>query len=144
MPSCAGRQPSIFLLSIVTDEALNFAPKGYDSPAKSIIRDVYEGKIWGFSHSCHPKAYSLKKPLLPNLILNLSSVPSGTDIATIKEETDLRPEESRRLPYLRSGDAFVSSAILAGPMLELGRQNHQSPTDNFDEFSKRRQKRMNF
>ena len=36
----------------------------------------------------------------------------ASDIQTIKEETDLTVEETRRLPYLRTGDVFISSAAM--------------------------------
>lgn len=36
----------------------------------------------------------------------------ASDIKTIQEETDLTVEETRRLPYLRTGDVFISSAVL--------------------------------
>ena len=36
----------------------------------------------------------------------------ASDIQTIKEETDITEEEARRLPYLRTGDVFVSEASL--------------------------------
>ena len=34
----------------------------------------------------------------------------ASDIDTIKEETDLSIDETKRLPYLSSGDVFISSA----------------------------------
>ena len=36
----------------------------------------------------------------------------ATDIDTIREETDLSPEEARRLPYLKTGDVFVSESAV--------------------------------
>ena len=35
----------------------------------------------------------------------------ASDIGTITEETDIKQEEAKRLPYLPSGDAFVSSPV---------------------------------
>ena len=35
----------------------------------------------------------------------------ASDIGHISEETDIKPEEARRLPYLPSGDAFMSSPL---------------------------------
>ncbi len=62
---------------IVTDEAHNFAPKGYESPSKSIIKEIsQEGRKYG-------------------VFLILATQ---------------RP--TRRLPYLRTGDVFVSSASM--------------------------------
>jgi Predicted ATPase len=36
----------------------------------------------------------------------------ASDIDTIKEETDITSEEAKRLPYLRTGDVFISSAVV--------------------------------
>lgn len=99
----------------VTDEAHNFAPKGYEAPAKAILREIaQEGRKYGV----FLVLASQRPTLLDETItaqLNTKCVfrtIRASDIATIKEETDLTPEEARRLPYLRSGDAFVSSATL--------------------------------
>ncbi|MCH5585836.1 ATP-binding protein [Shimazuella sp. AN120528] len=98
---------------IVTDEAHNFAPKAIDSPAKAIIKEIaQEGRKYG--------VFLILATQRPTLLdetttaqLNTKFVfrtVRGTDIATLKEETDLTQEEGKRLPYLRSGDTFVSSA----------------------------------
>jgi uncharacterized protein len=98
---------------IVTDEAHNFAPKAIDSPAKSIIKEIaQEGRKYG--------VFLILATQRPTLLdetttaqLNTKFVfrtVRGTDIATLKEETDLTQEEGKRLPYLRSGDTFISSA----------------------------------
>lgn len=99
---------------IVTDEAHNFAPKGVDSPAKAILKEIaQEGRKYGVF-----LVFATQRPtLLDETItaqLNTKFVfrtVRGTDIATLREETDLTPEEGKRLPYLRSGDTFVSSAV---------------------------------
>jgi DNA helicase HerA-like ATPase len=99
---------------VVTDEAHNFAPKAFDAPAKSIIKEIaQEGRKYG--------AFLILATQRPTLLdetitaqLNTKCVfrtVRASDIATIKEETDLTQEEARRLPFLRSGDSFVSSAI---------------------------------
>src|SRR5690606_13595486 len=91
----------------------NFAPKAIDSPAKSIIKEIaQEGRKYG--------VFLILATQRPTLLdetttaqLNTKFVfrtVRGTDIATLKEETDLTQEEGKRLPYLRSGDTFVSSA----------------------------------
>jgi DNA helicase HerA-like ATPase len=98
---------------IVTDEAHNFAPKAIDSPSKSIIKEIaQEGRKYG--------VFLILATQRPTLLdetttaqLNTKFVfrtVRGTDIATLKEETDLTQEEGKRLPYLRSGDTFISSA----------------------------------
>lgn len=132
---------------VVTDEAHNFAPKGFDSPAKSIVREIaQEGRKYG--------AFLILATQRPTLLdetvtaqLNTKFVfrtVRGTDIATIREETDLQPEESRRLPYLRSGDTFVSSAIFGRTLsVRIRAAKTTSPhTENpFDELKLNRQRR---
>ncbi|SFS87085.1 ATP-binding protein [Marininema halotolerans] len=99
---------------IVTDEAHNFAPKGVDAPPKKALKEIaQEGRKYG--------AFLILATQRPTLLdetitaqLNTKFVfrtVRGTDIATLREETDLTQEEGRRLPYLRSGDTFISSAV---------------------------------
>ncbi len=100
---------------MVTDEAHNFAPKGYNSPSKSIIKEIsQEGRKYG--------AFLILATQRPTLLdetitaqLNTKFIfrtVRASDIQTIKEETDLTMEETRRLPYLRTGDVFISSASM--------------------------------
>ncbi|MDR7857606.1 ATP-binding protein [Tissierella sp.] len=100
---------------VVTDEAHNFAPKGYDSPSKSILKEIsQEGRKYG--------AFLILATQRPTLLdetitaqLNTKFIfrtVRASDIQTIKEETDLTMEETRRLPYLRTGDVFISSASM--------------------------------
>lgn len=99
---------------IVTDEAHNFAPKGIDAPTKSVLKEIaQEGRKYGVF-----LIFATQRPTLldETITAQLNSkfvfrTVRGTDIQTIKEETDLTAEEGKRLPYLRSGDVFVSSAI---------------------------------
>ncbi|MCS1352364.1 ATP-binding protein [Mechercharimyces sp. CAU 1602] len=98
----------------VTDEAHNFAPKGFDSPAKSIMKEIaQEGRKYGvFLVLATQRPTLLDETITAQLNTKfVFRTVRGTDIATLREETDLTPEEGKRLPYLRSGDAFVSSAI---------------------------------
>ena len=100
---------------VVTDEAHNFAPKGYDSPSKSILKEIsQEGRKYG--------AFLILATQRPTLLdetitaqLNTKFIfrtVRASDIQTVKEETDLTAEETRRLPYLRTGDVFISSAAM--------------------------------
>ena len=99
---------------VVTDEAHNFAPKGFDSPTKSVLKEIaQEGRKYGVF-----LIFATQRPTLldETITAQLNSkfvfrTVRGTDIQTIKEETDLTHEEGKRLPYLQSGDVFVSSAI---------------------------------
>lgn len=99
---------------VATDEAHNFAPRGYDSATKGIIKEIaQEGRKYGVFlvlATQRPALLDETTTAQLNTKLVFRTVRS-TDIATIKEETDLSPEEARSLPYLRSGDAFISSAI---------------------------------
>lgn len=58
----------------------------------------------------------------------------GTDIQTIKEETDLTAEEGKRLPYLRSGDVFISSAIIGRTMAVRIRLAHSTSPHTMNPF----------
>jgi len=99
---------------VATDEAHNFAPRGYDSAAKGIIKEIaQEGRKYGVFlvlATQRPGLLDETTTAQLNTKLVFRTVRS-TDIATIKEETDLSPEEAKSLPYLCSGDAFISSAI---------------------------------
>lgn len=100
---------------IVTDEAHNFAPKGYDSPTKAILKEIaQEGRKYGvFLFLATQRPTLLDETITAQLNSKfVFRTVRGTDIATLREETDLTQEEGKRLPYLRSGDTFVSSAIL--------------------------------
>lgn len=124
----------------VTDEAHNFAPKGVDSPPKAILKEIaQEGRKYG--------AFLILATQRPTLLdetitaqLNTKFVfrtVRGTDIATLREETDLTAEEGKRLPYLRSGDAFVSSAVYGRTVFVRIRAAYtRSPhvTNPFDEL----------
>ncbi len=100
---------------IVTDEAHNFAPKGYESPSKSIIKEIsQEGRKYGvFLILATQRPTLLDETITAQLNTKfIFRTVRASDIQTIKEETDLTMEESRRLPYLRTGDVFVSSASM--------------------------------
>lgn len=125
---------------VVTDEAHNFAPKAFDAPAKSIVKEIaQEGRKYG--------AFLILATQRPTLLdetitaqLNTKCVfrtVRASDIATIKEETDLTQEEARRLPFLRSGDAFVSSAIFGRtvPMrIRMAKTSSPHTENPFDEL----------
>ncbi|HHY48059.1 MAG TPA: DUF87 domain-containing protein [Firmicutes bacterium] len=100
---------------VATDEAHNFAPKNQEAPAKSVFREVaQEGRKYGVFLILA----SQRPALLDDTItaqLNTKIVFRTTrsyDIATMKEETDMTEDETARLPYLPSGVAFVSSAMV--------------------------------
>ncbi|GAB6099732.1 hypothetical protein JCM16358_16110 [Halanaerocella petrolearia] len=130
---------------VATDEAHNFAPKGQDAPANKIIKEIaQEGRKYGTF-----LILATQRPTLLNETvtaqLNTKFVfrtVRATDIETIKQETDLTAEEAKRLPYLRSGDTFVSSAIFGRTMsIRIRVSKTTSPhTENpFDELEAKSQ-----
>ena len=48
----------------------------------------------------------------------------STDIQTIKEETDLSIEQTNRLPYLKTGDVFLSESAIGRTMYVRVRASH--------------------
>lgn len=130
---------------LATDEAHNFAPKGFDAPAKSIIKEIaQEGRKYG--------VFLILATQRPTLLDETVTAQLNTkcvfrtvrvsDIATIKEETDLTQEEARRLPFLRSGDTFISSAIFGRTVpIRIRMAKTTSPhTENpFDELGEQEQ-----
>nr|WP_311565560.1 ATP-binding protein [Peptoniphilus grossensis] len=98
---------------IITDEAHNFAPKGFDTPSKSILREIsQEGRKYGvFLILATQRPTLLDETITAQLNTKLIfRTVRASDIDTIKEETDLSSDETKRLPYLSSGDVFISSA----------------------------------
>ena len=100
---------------IVTDEAHNFAPKGYETPSKSILKEIsQEGRKYGvFLILATQRPTLLDETVTAQLNTKfIFRTVRASDIKTIGEETDLTHEETKRLPYLRTGDVFISSATL--------------------------------
>ncbi len=128
---------------VVTDEAHNFAPKGYDSPSKSILKEIsQEGRKYGvFLILATQRPTLLDETITAQLNTKfIYRTVRASDIQTIKEETDLTVEESRRLPYLRTGDVFISSAAMGRTIYARIRAAYStSPhTENpFDELKSR-------
>lgn len=122
---------------VVTDEAHNFAPKGFDAPAKSVLKEIaQEGRKYGVF-----LIFATQRPTLldETITAQLNSkfvfrTVRGTDIQTIKEETDLTSEEGKRLPYLRSGDVFISSAIIGRTMAVRIRMAHSTSPHTLNPF----------
>lgn len=100
---------------VVTDEAHNFAPKGYDTPSKSILKEIsQEGRKYGvFLILASQRPTLLDETITAQLNTKLIfRTVRASDIDTIREETDITSEEAKRLPYLRTGDVFISSALI--------------------------------
>lgn len=103
----------------VIDEAHNFAPKGEPKPSKSIIREIaQEGRKYGvFLVLATQRPSILDETTTAQLNSKfIFRTTRQTDIQTIKEETDISSDEASRLPYLKSGDVFFSSAIMGRTM----------------------------
>lgn len=129
---------------IVTDEAHNFAPKGAEKPAKPILTEIaQEGRKYGvFLILATQRPTLLDETITAQLNTKVVfRTVRGTDIATIREETDLTPEEAGRLPYLRSGDAFVSSAVFGRTLpvrIRLAHTKSPHTVNPFDELDEMR------
>ena len=130
---------------VATDEAHNFAPKGYDAPANKIIKEIsQEGRKYGVF-----LILATQRPTLldETVTAQLNSkfvfrTVRATDIDTIKQETDLTPDEAKRLPYLRSGDAFISSAIFGRTMsvrIRVAKTTSPHRKNPFEELEERSQ-----
>lgn len=132
---------------LVTDEAHNFAPKGYDSPAKSIIKEIsQEGRKYGvFLILATQRPTILDETITAQLNTKfIFRTVRASDIQTIQEETDLTFVETKRLPYLRTGDVFISSATMGRTIYARIRAAYSSSphTENpFDELKNRLKQR---
>ncbi|MCK8824493.1 ATP-binding protein [Fuchsiella alkaliacetigena] len=125
---------------VATDEAHNFAPKGYDSPTKRVLKEIsQEGRKYGVFLILATQRPTL---LADTVTAQLNSkfvfrTVRASDIETIKQETDLTAEEAKRLPYLSSGDAFVSSAIFGRTMavrIRVAKTTSPHTQNPFDEL----------
>lgn len=125
---------------VVTDEAHNFAPKGYDCPSKSILKEIsQEGRKYGvFLILATQRPTLLDETITAQLNTKfIFRTVRGSDIQTIKEETDITEEEAKRLPYLKTGDVFVSESAMGRTIFaRIRAANTTSPhTENpFDEL----------
>jgi DNA helicase HerA-like ATPase len=125
---------------LATDEAHNFSPKGFDAPAKSIIKEIaQEGRKYGvFLILATQRPTLLDETVTAQLNTKcIFRTVRASDIATIKEETDLTQEEARRLPFLRSGDTFISSAIFGRTVsvrIRMAKTSSPHTENPFDEL----------
>lgn len=98
---------------IITDEAHNFAPKTFESASKPILKEVaQEGRKYGVFLILATQRITLLDDTITaqlNTKFILRTV-RESDISTIKEETDISSDDAKRLPYLTTGDAFISEA----------------------------------
>lgn len=150
-----GRNPLVKFppFIVVCDEAHNFAPSGGDerSPTKDIIKEIaQEGRKYGvFLVLATQRPATLDSTVKAQLATKfVFKTNNSNDIETIKEETDLSPEETRRLPYLPSGTAFISSSLTGRSILvrirvSKTRSPHMlNPFDELDNEFKGEQDRL--
>ncbi|QGT99265.1 Bipolar DNA helicase HerA [Candidatus Syntrophocurvum alkaliphilum] len=100
---------------VVTDEAHNFAPRGeHNIPSRREIKEIsQEGRKYGVFLILATQRPALLDDTV-NAQLNTKIIfrtVRSTDLAVIREETDIGSEEIKRLPYLLSGTSFISSPI---------------------------------
>ncbi|MDN5363302.1 MAG: hypothetical protein PWQ91_363 [Eubacteriales bacterium] len=132
---------------VVTDEAHNFAPVSAEinAPARSIIREIaQEGRKYGvFLVLATQRPRLLDETVTAQLNTKfIFRTVRHSDISVIQEETDITKEEAGRLPYLPSGDAFVSSAFFGRTVAIRVRAAFTSPphtTNPFDEMEEKLQ-----
>lgn len=127
---------------VIFDEAHNFAPNNTEDmiiPSKYVIREIaQEGRKYGI--------FLVPATQRPSLLDNTTQAQINTkfilrttresDIENIRKETDLSKEDIRRLPYLQSGNCFVSSPILGRTVFIQVRSSYtKSPhsENSFDE-----------
>lgn len=100
---------------IIMDEVHNFAPRGnFLSPTKSILREINkEGRKYGvFEIFATQSPSCLDEEIMSSISTKIIfRTVKSDDIETIKNETDISESEIKRLPYLSSGCAFISSAM---------------------------------
>ena len=127
---------------VVTDESHTFAPKGIPAPSKGVLREIaQEGRKYGVF-----LILATQRPtLLDDTItaqLNCKMIyrtVRAQDIDTIQGETDISVEESRRLPYLQTGDVFISSSHLGRTTfarIRMARTTSPHTENPFDELKK--------
>lgn len=133
--------------TLLFDEGHNFAPQNAESPVKGILREIaQEGRKYGVFLMIG----SQRPALIDNTIMAQLSTKiihrtvRGQDIQALSEETDLTPENARRLPYLPSGETFISSAVVGRTVAVRIRAaltqspNSKNPFDELDEESRPR------
>lgn len=122
---------------IATDECHNFAPKGTSTPSKFIITEIaQEGRKYGTF-----LVLATQRPALldDTIIAQLNSkflfrTVRGQDIKLLSEETDLTQNDANRLPYMTSGECFMSSATMGRTIAVKIRAALTVPPNNKNPF----------
>ncbi|MGE5453977.1 MAG: ATP-binding protein, partial [Methylocystaceae bacterium] len=113
---------------VVTDEAHNFAPRGeHNIPSRRENREIaQEGRKYGIFLILATQRPALLDDTV-NAQLNTKLIfrtVRSTDLQSIREETDLNAEEIKRLPYLQSGNCFLSSPVFGRTVSVRIRASH--------------------
>lgn len=130
---------------IATDEAHNFARKGdFSNPTKRVLREIaQEGRKYGVFLILATQRPAILDDTI-NAQLNTKIIfrtVRSSDLDTIKEETDLSSSEIKRLPFLNSGNCFISSAVIGRAVsvrfrISKTKSPHSiHPFDELNEFS---------
>ena len=127
---------------IAMDEAHIFCPKNESkSPIKTILRTIaQEGRKYGVFEIMATQRPSL---LDETVVAQMSTkfifkLSIKEDLMSIQKETDLSQEEIERLPYINSGESFISSSIYGKTLSVLIRYNVtdvKAKSNPFDELS---------
>ncbi|MGI5921803.1 MAG: ATP-binding protein [Syntrophomonadaceae bacterium] len=126
---------------VITDEAHNFAPRGeHNVPSRREIKEIaQEGRKYGVFLILATQRPALLDDTV-NAQLNTKLIfrtVRSTDLAVIREETDIGSEELKRLPYLPSGTCFVSSPIFGRTMsvrIRVSKTRSPHQINPFDEL----------
>ena len=131
------------------DEAHNFASKAEEMPTTSVIKEyAQEGRKFGvFIAPGTQRAGLLNETILAQLSTKyIFRTVRGQDIKLLKDETDLTTEASNRLPYLESGECFMSSAVFQRTLNlkirfpETSKLNEINPFDELIELNNKEDK----
>lgn len=100
---------------VAMDESHLFCPKSDDfSPAKNILKTIaQEGRKYGVFEIMATQRPALLDTTIvaqasTKMIFRLSV---KEDLSTVQKETDLTEDEVKRLPYMASGECYVSSPV---------------------------------
>ncbi|MEN6460304.1 MAG: ATP-binding protein [Syntrophomonas sp.] len=126
---------------VITDEAHNFAPRGENNiPSRREIKEIaQEGRKYGVFLILATQRPALLDDTV-NAQLNTKLIfrtVRSTDLAVIREETDIGNEELKRLPYLPSGTSFISSPIFGRTMsvrIRVSKTRSPHQINPFDEL----------
>lgn len=130
--------------AVAMDEAHSFCPKNNETYtlSKKILKEIsQEGRKYGVFEILATQRPSL---LDSTVVAQMSSkfifrLSIKDDLKSIEEETDLTSEEIERLPYLNSGETYVSSSIINKTIftkVRFGITESKSNLNPFDEIKK--------